>query len=132
MKRIVIILALIASVAIAATFTQQAARLVRFQGDPIYAGGAAPTSFPIDFFIVQRIVNDANASDVRGLSEQQKITVDLLDSARASDVITAAGKTVSPPQLAALLRQYGIDRANAAGIALAPKAPANTQVASAP
>jgi hypothetical protein len=98
------------------TYTRQNARIVRLQSDPVYASGASPTSVPLKFFIVQRLVNDSDASDVKGEKETIEITVDLLDPTRASDTITAAGKTVSPPQLAALIRQYGLDRANAAGV----------------
>lgn len=106
------------SAAFAVTYTKQTARVVRLQCDPVYTGGATPTAVSIDFFIVQRIVNDADATDVAkgGVGDAVKITVDLLDPARASDAITAGGKTVSPPQLAALLRQYALDRATAAGI----------------
>jgi hypothetical protein len=101
----------------AGDYTKQNARVVRVQADPSYNGGAAtPASVPITFFLASRIVNDNDANDVKGANEWLSVTVDLLDPARADDSITAASKTVSPPQLAALIRQYALDRANAAGI----------------
>lgn len=100
----------------AATYTRQTARVVRFQCDPVYNGAGAVTSAPIQSFLVQTLVNDADATDVRDANQLIPVTFDLLDPTIASTNITAAGKTVTYQQLAALMRQAVLDRANAAGV----------------
>lgn len=97
-------------------YTKQNTRVERVQMDIAFDAAGAATAVKVNAFIQnRRVVNDADPTDAVAQPWKQ-VDFDLLDAARASDVITAAGKTVSPVQLAALIRQYSLDRANAAGI----------------
>lgn len=98
------------------TYTRQTARVTRFQCDPTYDSGGAVTAAKVNAFLVQRLVNNADATDVRTDATPKQVDFDLLDAALTSTNITAAGKTVTYPQLAALMRQACLDRANAAGV----------------
>lgn len=97
------------------TYTRQNARVKRFQCDPTYDAAGAVIAVPIQSYLVQRLVNNADSTDVRADADKQ-VNFDLLDPALAGTNITAAGKTVTYPQLAALMRQAVLDRANAAGV----------------
>lgn len=98
-------------------YTKQNTRVDRVQINTTFTPGTATAlKANTEFFVQNRLlVNDSDATDFIE-SPWKSVNVDLLDPARASDVITAAGKTVNPLQLAALIRQYALDRANAAGI----------------
>lgn len=101
--------------AAATTYTRQNARLTRFQCDPVYTAGANPTSVPMKFFFVQRLVNDADATDVRGTNTAFEVSVDLLDPAVADLPVNGVGG-LTFSQLAVKIREAGLNRANAAGI----------------
>ena len=95
-------------------YTKQTIRVLRLQSDPVYNnGGTNPVSVPMQFVVAPRLANESNSSDiVQG--KDQTVTVDLLDPAITDQTITGANRTFG--QLAILLRQAAIDRANAAGI----------------
>lgn len=107
-------LAVFAAAAFAA-YTKQNARVLRWQCDTTYNAAGTATAVNVDVFVVQQLVNDSNASDIVSPAHQ-RVSFDLLAPALSATTITAAGKTVTYPQLAALLRQAALDRANAAGI----------------
>lgn len=116
MKKLIAAFGLLAVSAFAVTYTRQSARVVRFQCDPIYDASGTVTSVPIQSYMVQLLVNDTDNTDVRGKSQQIAVNFDLLDSNLSATTITAAGKTVTYPQLAALMRQAVLDRATAQGV----------------
>lgn len=104
--------------AAAQTYTKQSVRFPRVQIETTFSGGtSSATAVVVDVFAENVLVNGADANDVKGRgNDWQKITFDMLDSNLSATNITAAGKTVTYPQLAALLRQAALDRANAAGV----------------
>jgi hypothetical protein len=115
MKKTILALALCAStLAVAVTYTRQNARVATVHMDVNYTAGS-PTSIPVQAYMAVRLTNDADANDEVQASRQQ-VNFDLLDAALTSTNITASGKTVTYPQLAALIRQACLDRANAAGV----------------
>jgi len=118
--------------ALAVTYTKQSARVARFQIDTTFvAGTGTATEVQASAFIQTVLTNDADAEDVRK-GEWLRVNFNLLDPALASTTITAATKTVTYPQLAALIRQACLDRASSEGISfLQPKkpAPSGTMVA---
>jgi hypothetical protein len=95
-------------------YTKQTLRILRLQSDPVYTnGGANPQAVPMQFVVASRLANDANANDVVE-GKPQTISVDLLDPAITDLTIAGANRTFG--QLAVLIRQAALDRANAAGI----------------
>lgn len=97
-------------------YTKQNARVVRVQCDITYNHGGAMTAANTAAFLVSRVTNDEDPSDTRGDNDLIPVTFDLLDNTLNGVDITAMGETVSYAKLAALLRQMGLDRANAQGI----------------
>jgi hypothetical protein len=117
MKKLVtfVLFAVALVVAAFATYTKQNARVLRWQSDTSYDAAGSATAVKVDVFVVQQLVNDNNPSDIIAPT-QQRVSFDLLDASLSATNITAAGKTVTYLQLAALMRQAALDRANAAGI----------------
>lgn len=115
-RLILLVLAAVPAALFAVTYTRQSARVVRFQCDPVYDAGGAVASVPVQAFLAQRLVNDSDPTDVRGRDALIPVSFDMIDPAIASTTVTAAGKTVTYQQLAALMRQAVLDRANAAGV----------------
>ncbi len=118
--------------AFAVTYTKQNAQVARFQINTTFVGGTGTaTSVKANAFIQTVLINDVDADDVKQ-GEWVAVNFDLVDPAIASTTITAAGKTVTYTQLAALIRQGCLDQASANGItSLQPKkpAPSGTMVA---
>lgn len=119
--KIILILAGVLALAVglvqAATYTKQTARFPRVQIETSFTGGSATaTAVKVDAFVENVLVNDADSADVLGRGQWKQVSFDLLDPTLTATNITAAGKTVTYPQLAALLRQAALDRANAGGI----------------
>jgi hypothetical protein len=103
------------SLATAATYTRQNARVTRFQCDPVYNGAGTVTGVPIQSWVVQRLVNDTDATDVRGTAEMVQVNFDLLDPTITNLPINGvSGRTFG--QLAADMRQAVLTRANAQGV----------------
>jgi hypothetical protein len=113
---IVAAICLFASALCYAAYTKQNARVVRVQFESAYNGGTQPVAVRADAFLVVRLVNDTDSTDVVFERDWKQVSFDLLDPDLASVEITASGKTVTYPQLAALIRKAALDRANAAGI----------------
>ncbi len=88
-----------------AAYTKQTTRVARFQCDPVYDAAGVATSVPVQVFYANRVlVNDANSADVVSPGNFGPVTVDLIAAPVASTSYTAAGKTVTGAQLAALLQ----------------------------
>jgi hypothetical protein len=96
-------------------FTKQNSRLVRFQADPVYAADGTVSAVPIQTYLKAKLVNDADPQDSVDAAAKQ-VDFNLLDPAIMDTTITAAGKTVTYKELAALIRKACLDRANAAGV----------------
>lgn len=111
-----LLLAALPAALFAVTYTRQSARVARFQCDPVYDSSGAVTAVPVQAFLAQRLVNDSDPNDVRGADALIPVSFDMIDPAIAATTVTAAGKTVTYQQLAALMRQAVLDRANAAGV----------------
>lgn len=117
MKRL-LPLFLFAAVAALAAYTKQNTRVIRAQLDTVYADASAvnATSVPMTGFVQTDIIYDStNVADASGGTTWKKVSFDLLDANLTSTTITASGKTVTYPQLAALIRQAVLDRGNAQG-----------------
>lgn len=100
-----------------AAYTKQNTRVMRVQADTTFNDAGTATAVNMDVFLQTRLlVNDADPTDKVGERQLTKVSFDLLDPTLASTDITAAGKTVTYPQLAALIRKAALDRANAQGI----------------
>ena len=100
----------------AATFTKQNTRVASLHIDTTFTGGTGTaTAVKTYVYLEQVLVNDADANDIIP-SAKKVIAFDMLDAALNGQTITAAGKTVTYPQLAALLRQASLDQANAQGV----------------
>ena len=99
----------------ASTYTKQNARVVRWASTTTYNAAGTVIAVPTEVLVVSQLVNNANSGDIVA-SDNQAVRFNLLDPSLAAVNITAAGKTVTYPQLAALLRQAALDQANAAGI----------------
>ena len=97
-------------------FTKQNTRVAFLQIDPTYNDGTpAPLTCPVQVQMQSVYLDDSvPAKKISG--ECKAVRFDLLDLELAAVTITAASKTVTYPQLAALIRQAALDRANAAGI----------------
>ena len=98
-----------------AAYTKQNSRVVRFQAEVTTVAGNV-TSVKCDAFLVSSFVNTTDATDIVDAPRWSAVQFDLLDPTLAAVNITAAGKTVTYPQLAALMRQASLDRATAQGI----------------
>lgn len=97
-------------------YTKQNSRIPSFHIDTDFLGGTGTAlAVKTTAHVESVLVNDADANDVV-LPQRSIVRFDLLDPLLASTPIVAAGKTVTYPQLAALIRQAGLDRANANGI----------------
>ena len=96
-------------------YTKQTSRLTRAQLDVTYSAGS-PTSVKTTAFLVSSFVNSSNASDIVDAPTWSAVSFDMLDPTLTSTTITAGGKTVTYPQLAALMRQACLDRATASGV----------------
>ena len=94
-------------------YTKQNARVIRWQSECSYDTSGNISSVNTSVFLVSRVVNDADPTDVRGAHDFLSTSFELLTT---TGTITAATKTVSYTQLAALLRQASLDQANLAGI----------------
>jgi hypothetical protein len=97
-------------------YTKQNIRVPAIHVTPTFSGasGTALTA-KVTSYIERILVNDADANDI--ISPQQKVIFfDLLDATIVTTDITAAGKTVTYQQLAALLRQAVLDQATAQNI----------------
>ena len=100
----------------AATYTKQNARIHRLVVRTDFTGNTGTaTAVTCDAYLESLLINEANASDVLPASVRV-VSFDLLDPTLTGTAVTAAGKTVTYPQLAALLRQAALDRANAQGV----------------
>lgn len=98
------------------TYTRQATRVERVQMDTTFDNAGTATAVRVDAFLRNKLlINSTDGSDIVA-GDWAKVSFDLLDANLTSTTISAAGKTVTYPQLAALLRQAALDRANAAGI----------------
>ena len=97
-------------------FTKQNIRVAFLQIDPTYTNGIAiPVTCPVKVQMQSTYLDDS--IPVKRLDGAcQAVSFDLVDPTLAAVTITAAGKTVTYPQLASLIRQAALDRANAAGI----------------
>lgn len=105
------------AVAALATYTKQTARFPRVQIETTFsAGTGTATAVKVDAFVENVLVNDSDANDVLAKGQWKTVSFDLLDPTLTAVNITAAGKTVTYPQLAALIRQAALDRANAVGV----------------
>ncbi len=105
-----------AATTLTAAYTKNNARIPRMHIKTEFSGNNGTASaVHVDVMVESILVNEADSEDAlpaaRGV-----VHFDLLDPALTATNITAAGKTVTYPQLAALLRQASLDRANAAGI----------------
>lgn len=100
----------------AATLTRGNARLVYLFLNAVYTlpTDVNPVAIPVQAGFTRLATNNTDPTDTT--MDSKTITLDLLDPTLASVTITAAGKTVTYQQLAALIRQAALDRANAAGI----------------
>lgn len=100
----------------AATLTRGNARLVYLGLNATYtlATDVNPSAVPVQVGFSRLATNNADPTDTT--TDSKTVSFDLLDPLLSSTTITAAGKTVTYPQLAALIRQAALDRANAAGI----------------
>lgn len=116
--KLFLLLALLATAVWAATYTRQNARVVRVQLNTEFQGATGNAlTVQCDAFLQTRVlVNDADSSDVAGTDHWVAVRFDLLDPEIASTNITAAGRTVTYQQLAALIRQAALDRATAQGV----------------
>jgi hypothetical protein len=98
------------------TYTKANTRIERWQSQVTYAAdGSTPTGVPTQVYMVSRLVNDADHADSIHPPWNEVAFDPLADDIKAT-TITAAGKTVTYQQLAALMRQAALDRANANGI----------------
>ena len=97
-------------------YTKQNTRVAQFSINTDFQGssGTALNVFAVAH-LESLLVNDADANDII-FPRNKIISFDLLDAATQAVNITAAGKTVTYPQLAALIRQACLDRATAQGI----------------
>lgn len=93
-------------------YNKQNSRVVRFQCDTVFDASGTATAVAAQAFLQSRLVNDSDPNDAVD-TPWTPVAFNLLDPALAGETITAAGKNVSYPQLAALLRQAALDRANA-------------------
>lgn len=100
-----------------AAYTKQNSRVVRFQAEVTTVAGNV-TAVKCDAFLVSSFVNTTDATDIVDAPKWTAVNFDLLDPTLAGVNITAAGKTVSYQQLAALIRQASLDRATAQGITM--------------
>lgn len=99
-----------------ATYTRQNTKVITWVSNVTYAADlTTATAVQSNVVMQSLLVNSALSSDVVSIPTNS-VSFDLLDPTLASTTITAGGKTVSYPQLAALLRQAALDRANAAGV----------------
>lgn len=102
--------------AAAQSYTRQATRVERIQMDTTFDNTGTATAVRVDAFLRNKLlINSTDGSDIVA-GDWAKVSFDLLDVNLAGISITAAGKTVSYVQLAALIRQAALDRANAAGV----------------
>lgn len=100
----------------AATYTKQNTRINALHTNVTFdKGTATATAVRITAYLQQVLINDADTDDFVPAARGE-VTFDLLDPTLQATPITAAGKTVTYPQLAALLRQAALDRANAQGV----------------
>lgn len=99
-------------------YTKQNTRVERFQGDPTYvAGSTTATACPMTAFLQTKLlVNDADASDVVG-GAVKPVSFDLLVAPVSTTNYTAAGRTVTGVQLAALIREVALQEATRQAIA---------------
>jgi hypothetical protein len=118
MKKFIIVLFAVAlSVAAAfAAYTKQNSRVTRMQFEVVYNAAGTATAVKGQAFLVSRFINDADSTDQVEHPQWKVVNFDLLDPTISGENITAATKTVTYQQLAALLRQAALDRANANGI----------------
>lgn len=100
----------------AATLTRGNARFVYLGLNANYtlATDVNPVSVPVQAGFTRLATNNTDPTDTT--TDNKTVSFDLLDPTLSAVTITAAGKTVTYPQLAALIRQAALDRANAAGI----------------
>jgi len=108
--------ALVSTALVFAAYTRQNARVERMQFDAVYNGAGTVTAVRAEAFLSVRLVNDSDPNDIVEDRTEKRVSFDLLDPEISSTTVTAAGRTVTYQQLAALLRQASLDRANAAGV----------------
>jgi hypothetical protein len=102
--------------AFAATYTKQNTRVNALHVNVDFdKGTATSTAVKITAYLQQVLINDTDTNDYVPAARGE-VTFDLLDPTLNATTITAAGKTVTYPQLAAFLRQASLDRANAQGV----------------
>lgn len=96
-------------------YTKQNTRIPQFSISTVFLDNTG-TALAVNAVahVESLLINAADISDVVR-PRQKTISFDLLDPLLTAS-ITAAGKTVSYPQLAALLRQACLDRATAQGV----------------
>lgn len=118
-QRFIIFLAIVASttaIVFGATYTKHNSRVARMHFVVSYDTSNNVTAVNASAVMVSRFVNAADSADQVEDPQWRSVGFDLLSETLNGETITAAGKTVSYPQLAALLRQAALDRANAAGV----------------
>src|SRR6478752_5575391 len=99
------------------TYTKQNARVPSIQIETMFQNGSGTAlSVNVTAHLESVLVNDGDSEDSFP-SPRKRVLFDLIDPLLAAQNITAGGKTVTYQQLAALLRQATLDRANAQGIA---------------
>jgi hypothetical protein len=113
-----IALCLGASLALAA-WTKNSTRVWRLQADTTFASNtsATATAVRMDAFLEALVTNDSDITQAVGQDHRVKVSFDLIGAPVATTNYTAAGKTVTGVQLAALLRQVALDEATRQGIA---------------
>lgn len=117
MKKFLIVLFFAAALVTAfAAYTKQNSRVERFQCDVVYAPDGTVAAVNVNAFLRSRFTNEADAADQVPAPTMTQVNFDLIDDSLNGQTITAATKTVTYKQLAALIRQASLDRANAAGV----------------
>lgn len=94
------------------SYTRQTYRVPRFNIVTNFSGGTGTAlNVRVNCQLESILINDSDATDVVYENGIRNVKFDLLDPLLTSS-ITAAGKTVTHAQLAALIRQVCLDRAN--------------------
>lgn len=92
-------------------YTKQNTRIERWQSDVFYVSGVA-SAVSTQVFMRSQLVNDADGTDVVQ-KPWESVSFELFGT---TGNITAAGKTVTYSQLAALMGRAALDQANLGGI----------------
>ena len=98
------------------SYTRQTTRVERVQMDTTFDATGTATAIKVNAFLRNKLLVSATDSTDVIPGKWAEVDFDLLDPTLASTTIIAGGKTVTYPQLAALIRQAAIDRGNVVGI----------------